>query len=507
MTISGIVIQQHDGTILFSNVREYLSPDKALLAAKAFKNHISLNDDSFISKGSTTHLTGSIVVLNMYRVHYMILNDIFILAISQANDNPYEGSVYLVRVKRVLWTASKELLVHNIMKKYTEVYFALERVLFGEDGVDVLTQRINEMQPHFTQSTQPTTQNLIAPPSFITGSQNTPQPVNIFGRIIDNNNNSNSNSNNNNNIIPPTLTSSTTNTPSTTPISTTPSSTSPTSNLINNSNSNSNSNLTSSQVSISSTSSLSSNNLLNSSNGLIVDNNLDYQQHQLNIISSLENIQIPSKVFTQPDTLPKIDKHIYDPPQTVKWGSTSVQSTTATSTRVTNRIMFTLRHPNAAQNSKDENEGGSGGSGSSSGTNGMNHSVGNSASKDTTPISSPLASSFNSLLDVSSSSDFNSDIASPDKQSPENIAQSSSPPTNNADELVPPTGEPRRKFSLSMGTFKSNSVAPQATSATPNSNNNSSKPDLETSSATQPTPPPSVPIPANVKSKMNFLNF
>ncbi|KAF2071997.1 hypothetical protein CYY_006686 [Polysphondylium violaceum] len=498
MTISGIVIQQHDGTILFSNVREYLSPDKALLAAKAFKNHISLNDDHFITKGSTNHLTGSIVVLNMYRVHYMILNDIFILAISQANDNPYEGSVYLVRVKRVLWTVSKELLIHNIMKKYTEVYFALERVLFGEDGVDVLTQRINEIQPHFTQSTQPTTQNLIAPPSFITGSQNTPQPVNIFGRIIE--------TTNSNNVIPPSLTYS--NSSSSTPISTTPTSTSPTSNIINNSfsspsnNSNSSNNLSSSQVSISSTtSSLSSNNLLNSSssNGFIIDNNLDYQQHQLNIISSLENIEIPAKVFTQPDTLPKIDKHIYDPPQTVKWGNTSVQSTATTSTRVTNRIMFTLRHPNAAQNSKDENEGSSNGSGGG-GSVAMNHSsggAGNSASKDTTPISSPLASSFNSLIDVSSP-DFNSSDDGKQQSSPENVAQSSSPPSN-GDEL-PPT-EPKRKFSLSMGTFKNNSTNGAQVA------NVCSKPDLETSSAPQPTPPPSVPIPANVKSKMNFLNF
>ncbi|EGG25413.1 hypothetical protein DFA_03662 [Cavenderia fasciculata] len=148
MAIVGLIVQNHNGNVLFQNVREYLSHEKANIASKAFIDQITSYDDAFISRGTTSHLTGSIVVLNMYRIYYMILNEIYILAISQANDNPYEGALYLARAKRVLLAVSKELTEVQIQRKYSEVYFALERVLFGEDGVEVLTQRLSDVQPH-----------------------------------------------------------------------------------------------------------------------------------------------------------------------------------------------------------------------------------------------------------------------------------------------------------------------------------------------------------------------
>eukprot|EP01132_Coremiostelium_polycephalum_P004108 gene4108-5140_t len=275
MAIVGLVVQQHDGTILFQNVREYLSPEKANLAAKAFKNQISSYDNAFISRGSTNHLSGSIVVLNMYRIHYMILNEIFILAIAQANDNPYEGAIYLARAKRVLISVSKDIILNQLNKKNTEIYFALERVLFGEDGVEVLSQRVSEVQPHIISnhhSIQHTSTS--STPSFNIGGGSQPitTPISVGGR---------------------------------------------------------------------------SGNSIGSIGGGGIDSiptlkkskiQQSDQQKQLDSLWKLDGITIPDKIFTQPDTLPKVDKHIYDPPQTVKWGNTSAQPISSLS-RVNNRII------------------------------------------------------------------------------------------------------------------------------------------------------------------------
>ncbi|EFA78315.1 myotubularin-related protein [Heterostelium album PN500] len=317
MTIVGLVVQQHNGNILFQNVREYLSPEKANLASKAFLNQISAYDNAFITKGSTSHLSGSIVVMNMYRVYYMILNELFILAIAHANDNPYEGALYLARVKRLLLTAAKELNEVQLQKKYNEIYFGMERILFGEDGCDVLTQRLSEVAPHVMSaesaggavggtSTQQSGQssgnsvvnNLPSLPSLPSlSSSSAPQigGVGVGGKILD---------------------------------------------------------------------------ALGAANTGIGGSSIpsDQYQKQLVQLSKFESVSLNDRILTvssgggsgggangSGDTTSqnKSARHIYDPPTiTTKWGG-KTGSTIAT--RVSNRVMFTLRHPNASMQNNNNN--------------------------------------------------------------------------------------------------------------------------------------------------------
>ncbi|KAN0015974.1 hypothetical protein ACTFIU_005924 [Dictyostelium citrinum] len=546
MTIVGLVIQQHDGTILFQNVREYLSLDKAHLAAKAFKNQISSYDENFITKGSISHLTGSVVVLNMYRVYYMILNELFILAISQANDNPFEGSIYLARAKRVLWSVSKDFTTTQINKKYTEIYFALERVLFGEDGVEVLSQKISEVSPH--QPPHSNTHHTNTPsvaPSFITGGSATPPPITIFGRLIEpnqsnsltnsnsnnnNNNNNNSNNNNNNDYNSNNINSINSNIYQTTVPLTLSNVININNNFNNSSNNNSlnnsNSNIISPSSSSGNLSSFNNNEEYNNSSSSNYYNSLDNTYSlQFESLMRLEQSTIPEKIFTQPNTLPKIDKHIYDPPQTIKWGNPSVShiGSSASSTRVTNRIMFTLRHPNAGKEAKEKekekelkeqqeinNMNSSGNNNNNNSSGGGNVIIGSaaagSASSKSSPSTSPLSSSYNPSSPETSENSFSATPIS-DSNSLKNSIDTNNNNNNNNNNNTNDTPEtPKRKFSLSMGTFNNS----KSSLSTSNSNistpdNGASSPLASSGSASSAAPPP-VPL-TNSKTKMNFLNF
>ncbi|GAM28837.1 hypothetical protein SAMD00019534_120130 [Acytostelium subglobosum LB1] len=294
MTIVGLMVQLHNGNVIFQQVREYLSHEKAYLVSRAFINQISSYDNAFISRGSTSHLTGSIVVMNMYRVYYMILSEVFILAISHANDNPYEGSLYLARTKRLLTTYAKEINEAQMTRKYNEIYFGMERVLFGEDASELHTSKLTEMQPHYMESNGWTTngnglnhsgQMVNSPPSSSSSSplSSSSSSVNlgvaVGGKILDS--------------------------PST---------------------------------------ALSG----SKQGGAPLAASKSEQQRQFDSISKFEDIKLNGSGAAATLPLPKTaDKHIYDPPASTKWNAkTSVRDTM--STRVSNRIMFTLRHPNAS---------------------------------------------------------------------------------------------------------------------------------------------------------------
>eukprot|EP01133_Synstelium_polycarpum_P006738 gene6738-7832_t len=217
----------------------------------------------------------------------MILSEVFVLAISHANDNPYEGALYLARAKRVLLSATKEISEASLLKRSNEIYFALERVLFGEDGVEVLSQRLLDSSPHYvaaTASSTPVTTSPLSSVSLTSSNSSLGSPAGnqtgVGGKIID------SPSSSSLQLCAPTLSKS--------------------------------------------------------------NSTLDQSRH-FERLAKFEGIVLPSSILTADDSLPKTDKNIYDPPATVKWGATTTTTVVhPAASRVSNRIMFTLRHPNAS---------------------------------------------------------------------------------------------------------------------------------------------------------------
>jgi len=88
-----------------------------------------------------------------YRANYTTLGDVSMAAISPVESNPFDGSVCLRRMKRVLVAACKNgtdglVTSKELQKGYGEVFFALERVLDGEEGVTTFASKLQEVQPH-----------------------------------------------------------------------------------------------------------------------------------------------------------------------------------------------------------------------------------------------------------------------------------------------------------------------------------------------------------------------
>ncbi|KAL6046306.1 hypothetical protein QOT17_022275 [Balamuthia mandrillaris] len=85
-----------------------------------------------------------------YQVHYCAIGEVFILVISMVHANPFAGSACLLRVKSALASVCRgtEVTTLQLSKRYGEILFALERILEGGDGLDLLQQKLSDIQPH-----------------------------------------------------------------------------------------------------------------------------------------------------------------------------------------------------------------------------------------------------------------------------------------------------------------------------------------------------------------------
>jgi len=103
--------------------------------------------------GDLNEISGS------YRAHYDVLGDVAVATIASIQTNPFEASLCLRRTKRVLVAACKtgpDVLVTSkeLQKSYGEVFFALERVLDGDEGMGTFSARLQDVQPHITDNTR-----------------------------------------------------------------------------------------------------------------------------------------------------------------------------------------------------------------------------------------------------------------------------------------------------------------------------------------------------------------
>jgi len=148
-----VVVQQNDGINLFLQPYLQMPPAELLSLSRDFSQYISkLRSDDFGPLGpkSTQNFkTGSVVLQHYHTVLYSLLNEVYILIVASENEY-YEALHVLNRVKRLLIAACKgvEATQIQLSKKYGEIYLGLERILFGEDGVDVLSQKILEATPY-----------------------------------------------------------------------------------------------------------------------------------------------------------------------------------------------------------------------------------------------------------------------------------------------------------------------------------------------------------------------
>ena len=74
------------------------------------------------------------------------------MAVLRAADNPFAASACIERMTRLLEAAvrggSADINSAALCKRFTDVYFGLERVLDGMEGKLVLQQRLTEIAPH-----------------------------------------------------------------------------------------------------------------------------------------------------------------------------------------------------------------------------------------------------------------------------------------------------------------------------------------------------------------------
>jgi len=101
--------------------------------------------------GELNEISGS------YRAHYDVLGDVAVAAIASILTNPFEASLCLRRTKRVLVAACKTgpdglVTSKELQKPYGEVFFALERVLDGDEGVGTFSARLQDVQPHIAEN-------------------------------------------------------------------------------------------------------------------------------------------------------------------------------------------------------------------------------------------------------------------------------------------------------------------------------------------------------------------
>jgi len=93
--------------------------------------------------------SGTITIFNQYTVGYSLINEIYIMAVSHVRDNPFDTLPWINKVKKILVTVCKgtEINAARLMKSWGEIFFALERTMSGEDGTEILSQKLADVSP------------------------------------------------------------------------------------------------------------------------------------------------------------------------------------------------------------------------------------------------------------------------------------------------------------------------------------------------------------------------
>eukprot|EP00026_Physarum_polycephalum_P018965 Phypoly_transcript_20769.p1 GENE.Phypoly_transcript_20769~~Phypoly_transcript_20769.p1 ORF type:complete len:215 (+),score=12.41 Phypoly_transcript_20769:71-646(+) len=93
--------------------------------------------------------SGSAILHQQYRVLYSLVSDVYVLIFLCENTDPYHFVPMLTRAKKALISACKgtDVSASQLTRKFTEVYFSLERVLHGDDASEPASQKIMEFTP------------------------------------------------------------------------------------------------------------------------------------------------------------------------------------------------------------------------------------------------------------------------------------------------------------------------------------------------------------------------
>jgi len=159
MVVVALAIQQLDGVNIFLLTKSYLSMSHGISISQAFASKIvKIRKADFArTSGPRTlephYRSGAFIVCHQYRVQYALLNEVYLLAFTHREDNPFESELSIKRTKSLLCSLCKgiDVTILHICKKITEIYFALEKILDGDDAVD-LNQKISETSHSQDQS-------------------------------------------------------------------------------------------------------------------------------------------------------------------------------------------------------------------------------------------------------------------------------------------------------------------------------------------------------------------
>lgn len=111
----------------------------------------------------TAYKHGSVLLLQQYRIDYQLHHEVYAAAVTLDEDSPFEASTALNRVRaygssarllrsspRLLIASAKglEITVAAVQRRQTELMFSLDRVLQGDDGLEMLSQKPSELAPN-----------------------------------------------------------------------------------------------------------------------------------------------------------------------------------------------------------------------------------------------------------------------------------------------------------------------------------------------------------------------
>eukprot|EP01104_Vermistella_antarctica_P016105 TRINITY_DN5425_c0_g1_i1.p1 TRINITY_DN5425_c0_g1~~TRINITY_DN5425_c0_g1_i1.p1 ORF type:complete len:497 (+),score=149.08 TRINITY_DN5425_c0_g1_i1:265-1755(+) len=144
--VLALFVQQLDGNNIILLTKSQLGMDRAVHISHAFSRDIAAARAISRNFGRIA----CIVVLKHFRIHYELVNEVFLACVTRVDHNPFDGRQMLDCARLTLTTVCKgmEVTVSKIQKMYLEVYFAMERILYGDNGLDVLSQKLMDIAPH-----------------------------------------------------------------------------------------------------------------------------------------------------------------------------------------------------------------------------------------------------------------------------------------------------------------------------------------------------------------------
>lgn len=154
------VVQSSNGAVLFLVTSKHMGTIRAARALKSFATEIAVIRKREFAKvdglAAPAYRDGCIETTD-YRLAYTLLHDVHLVIVSHSDDNPFVHVPLLKEGKKILTTAAGGIAVTptKLQKTQSEIHLALLRLLLGDKGSEVVTQKLLEISPFHNNEKAP----------------------------------------------------------------------------------------------------------------------------------------------------------------------------------------------------------------------------------------------------------------------------------------------------------------------------------------------------------------